>query len=83
QRVFYDAHMDENLEGHVDTLAHHCDSAFIFWGNRIDGTGLICEVEIEGELQIIESPASVFIPSGLKHRYKYLSGTGTYTNIVL
>ena len=43
----------------------------------------ICEVEIEGEVQIIESPASVFIPSGLKHRYKYLSGTGTYTNIVL
>ena len=83
QRVFYDAHMDENLEGHVDTHAHHCDSAFIFRGNRRDGTGLICEVEIEGELQIIKSPASVFIPSGLKHRYKYLSGTGTYTNIVL
>ncbi|PEY37249.1 2-isopropylmalate synthase [Bacillus cereus] len=83
QRVFYDHHMAENLEGHVDTHAHHCDSAFIFWGNRIDGTGLVCEVEIEGELQTIESPASVFIPSGLKHRYKYLSGSGTYTNIVL
>ncbi|MBO1625569.1 homocitrate synthase/isopropylmalate synthase family protein [Bacillus arachidis] len=83
QRVFYDNHIDENLAGHVDTHAHHCDSAFIFWGNRVDGTGLICEVEIEEELQIIESPASVFIPAGLKHRYKYLSGTGTYTNIVL
>ncbi|MDP1459668.1 2-isopropylmalate synthase [Bacillus wiedmannii] len=83
QRIFCNQHMDGNLEGHVDYHAHHCDSAFVFWGNNIDGTGLICEVEIEGDVQIIESPASVFIPSGFKHKYKYLSGVGTYTNIVL
>lgn len=40
-------------------------------------------MEIEGDVEIIESPASVFIPSGFKHKYKYLSGVGTYTNIVL
>lgn len=83
QRIFYHQHINDNLEGPVDHHAHHCDSAFMFWGNNIDGTGLVCEVEIEGDVQTIESPASVFIPSGFKHKYKYLSGVGTYTNIVL
>lgn len=82
-RVFHRDYTDVDLEGHVDIHAHHCDSAFIFWGNEADGTGLLCEVEIEGERQIIQSPKSVFIPAGLKHTYKYLSGAGTYTNIVL
>nr|WP_295970132.1 2-isopropylmalate synthase [uncultured Bacillus sp.] len=83
QRVFPHDSIADDLEGHVDVHAHHCDSAFIFWGSRPDGTGLVCEVEIEGEQQIIESPKSVFIPAGLKHSYRYLSGSGTYTNIVL
>lgn len=83
QRVFHYTTENHNLEGHVDVHAHHCDSAFIFWGSEADGTGLRCEVEIEGECQIIESPKSIFIPAGFKHTYKYLSGAGTYTNIVL
>ncbi|XOS92299.1 hypothetical protein ACLMAB_29355 [Brevibacillus laterosporus] len=40
-------------------------------------------MEIEGEVQQVMSPASIFIPAGLQHTYKYLSGSGTYTNIVL
>ncbi|MED3553970.1 2-isopropylmalate synthase [Cytobacillus praedii] len=83
QRIFYDCHTHNNSEGHVDYHAHHCDSAFIFWGNGTKGTGLICEVEIDGEVQIVESPASVFIPSGFRHKYNYLSGAGVFTNIVL
>lgn len=83
KRIFHHDYTNVDLEGHVDIHAHHCDSAFIFWGNEADGTGLLCEVEIEGERQIIQSPKSIFIPAGLKHTYKYLSGAGTYTNIVL
>lgn len=83
QRVFSGCITDDSSTSHVDMHAHHCDSAFIFWGSELDGSGLRCEVEIEGEMQIVESPASIFIPAGLQHTYKYLSGKGTYTNIVL
>ena len=70
-------------ENHVDTHAHHCDSAFIFWGDQPDGSGLICQVRLGDEEKIIESPASLFIPAGIDHSYHYVSGKGTYTNIVL
>lgn len=83
QRVFNGTSEEQKMEAHVDVHVHHCDSAFIFWGNEIDGTGLLCEVEIEAERHIVESPCSIFIPAGLKHTYQYLSGSGTYTNIVL
>ena len=83
QRVFNTSCLDGKEEGHVDVHAHNCDSAFIFWGTEVDGTGLQCEVEIEGERKMVESPASIFIPAGLNHTYQYVSGTGTYTNIVL
>lgn len=70
-------------EKHVDTHAHHCDSAFIFWGDQPDGSGLICQVRLGEKEKIIESPASIFIPAGIEHSYHYVSGKGTYTNIVL
>ncbi|MBW4497321.1 MAG: 2-isopropylmalate synthase [Oscillatoria princeps RMCB-10] len=70
-------------EKHVDTHAHHCDSAFIFWGDAPDGTGLICNVQLGDEERTVESPASVFIPAGVRHAYYYVAGRGTYTNIVL
>ncbi|MHA5863117.1 hypothetical protein ACVSMD_11965, partial [Pseudomonas aeruginosa] len=29
-----------------------------------------------------QSPASVFIPAGVEHSYRYLGGSGTYINFV-
>ncbi|PFT87811.1 2-isopropylmalate synthase, partial [Bacillus thuringiensis] len=83
QRQFYGGCMEEVTDGHVDVHVHDCDSAFLFWGDQVDGAGLICEVEIEGERHLISSPASIFIPAGLLHTYRYVYGRGTYTNIVL
>lgn len=70
-------------ENHVDTHAHHCDSAFVFWGDQPDGSGLTCHVQLDKEEKTINSPASVFIPAGLEHSYRYVAGKGTYINIVL
>ena len=70
-------------EKHVDSHTHHCDSAFVFWGDQPDGTGLVCSVELEDKKMLVNSPASVFIPAGLEHTYEYVSGAGTYINIVL
>jgi isopropylmalate/homocitrate/citramalate synthase len=70
-------------EKHVDSHTHHCDSAFIFWGDQPDGTGLVCSVELDGKKMLVDSPASVFIPADIEHTYEYVSGAGTYINIVL
>ncbi|WP_309411764.1 2-isopropylmalate synthase [Bacillus cereus] len=83
QRQFYKTCSEDVKEGHVDAHIHNCDSAFLFWGNQLDGSGLICEVEIEKEKHLVISPASIFIPAGLVHTYRYVYGQGTYTNIVL
>ncbi|HDW3057340.1 TPA: 2-isopropylmalate synthase [Bacillus cereus] len=83
QRHFYGGCSEDVKEGHVAVHVHNCDSAFLFWGDKLDGTGLICEVEIEGERQLVSSPASIFIPAGFLHTYRYVYGRGTYTNIVL
>lgn len=79
---FFEEEM-KNTEKHVDKHTHHCDSAFLFWGDTSDGSGLVCCVQINGEEKIIHSPASVFIPAFIEHSYYYIAGKGSFTNIVL
>lgn len=70
-------------QSHVDAHIHNCDSAFLFIGKNPNLTGLGCEVQLGDEKHMIESPASVFIPKGLKHSYRLVRGGGYYANIVL
>ncbi|CCF13010.1 2-isopropylmalate synthase domain protein [Brevibacillus laterosporus GI-9] len=51
KRVFSHHTSASFSKSHVDTHSDHCDSAFIFWGAEPDGSGLQCEVEMEGEVQ--------------------------------
>ena len=69
--------------GHVDKHAHVCDSLFLFMGEKKDLKGLTVEVTL-GETQFsLESPVSIFIPAGLSHSYRVLSGSGLFVNHVL
>jgi isopropylmalate/homocitrate/citramalate synthase len=72
-----------SASGHVDIHRHTCDSALVFLGDQPDRTGLTCEVQIAGEIQIVTSPATIFIPLGVEHCYRYLAGGGEVLNIVL
>jgi len=78
---------DQSYQPHVDTHAHHCDSVFVFMGDSENGVGLTAKVTFgEGETaetQLVHSPASVFIPAGVKHTYEYVKGNGRFLNIVL
>ncbi len=80
-RSVEDAHEDQ--VSHVGAHAHTCDSAFLFMGDGPDLEGLVCEVALGDERYRLESPASVLIPKGLEHSYRFLSGSGYYINIVL
>lgn len=75
--------VQEDKKSHVDLHAHNCDSAFLFIGSSNDLSGLVCEINLGDEKYKIESPASVFIPRGLQHSYRFISGSGHYVNLVL
>jgi len=76
-------HQSEPAEAHVDAHRHVCDSLFMFIGKEAELKGLTVEVLFDGETQVIESPAAVFIPAGIEHSYRVLHGSGLYVNHVL
>ncbi len=86
ERIF-DKDYINSYQPHVDSHAHNCDSTFVFMGNNTDGTGLKVSVTFgHGEdsiTQIVDSPASVYIPMGVYHSYAYISGIGRFLNFVL
>lgn len=73
----------EDKDSHVSVHSHNCDSTFLFLGKERNLTGLTCEITLGSEKYVVKSPASVFIPSGLKHSYRLINGSGYYINIVL
>ncbi|EST38933.1 hypothetical protein N566_04780 [Streptomycetaceae bacterium MP113-05] len=75
--------MDDYGAGHVDSHVHYCDSLFMFLGDEASYQGLSVEVGLGDETFQVRSPASVFIPAGVRHSYRVVDGSGTYLNHVL
>lgn len=75
--------MDDFGPGHVDCHRHNVDSLFLFIGHEEGLTGLTAEVTLGDEKFLVESPCSVFIPSGVRHSYRAIAGEGIYLNHVL
>ena len=68
---------------HVELHSHNCDSLWMFFGNKNDLKGLQVEVVLGKEKYKLNSPASIYIPKGVKHTYRFIKGSGNYVNIVL
>jgi 2-isopropylmalate synthase len=83
ERIFEKDYSEDFPESHVDVHEHCCDSFFIFMGEEADGSGLFVNVTLGEQSETIGSPASLFIPAFVKHKYEYLKGKGRYLNIVL
>ncbi|MEM3759889.1 MAG: hypothetical protein QXZ02_02105 [Candidatus Bathyarchaeia archaeon] len=73
----------DNSSPHVEIHSHDVDSLWMFIGDGEGLTGLQVEVTLEDKKYILNSPASVYIPAGVKHTYRFLKGSGKYINIVL
>lgn len=69
----------KHLEDHI----HDVDSVMTFIGDDDDLSGLQIEVHLDDEIQVVESPFSVYVPGGLRHGYKFVKGSGKYVNLVL
>ena len=67
---------------HVDSHRHHVDSLFLFLGNEDQMTGLKVKVFLDDQEFEVESPVSIFIPAGVEHTYKFISGSGLFINNV-
>ncbi len=72
-----------NEQPHVEPHVHDDDSLFLFIGDRADLTGLTVEVNTENDAYPLSSPASVYIPAGVPHAYRFVEGSGKFVNIVL
>lgn len=70
--------IDDYKEGHVDVHRHCVDSVFLFIGHGPALRGLTVEVCLGADTFVVESPSSVFIPSGLLHGYRVLAGAGLF-----
>lgn len=73
----------DNPEQHFEDHTHDVDSLWLFEGNKNDLTGLKIEVKLGDQEFVLDSPVSIYIPAGLIHNYRLISGSGSYTNIVL
>ncbi len=73
----------DNPKQHVEDHFHEVDSLWLFEGIENDLTGLQVEVKLGDEVYVLDSPASVYIPAGMMHNYRFIKGSGHYTNIVL
>lgn len=56
--------------------SHDFVETYIFLGRDPDYSGLLAEVILESERYEVVSPASVYIPAGISHKYKMLCGSG-------
>lgn len=73
----------DNPEQHIEDHEHPVDSLWLFEGDKPDLTGLKVEVKLGDKKFTLDSPASVYIPAGITHNYRFIRGSGRYTNIVL
>lgn len=63
--------------------SHTVDAVMIFMGFGEKLEGLKAEVTLGRKSHVVNSPASIYVPAGVRHSYKVLKGSGTYTKIVL
>lgn len=73
----------DNPPGHIEDHSHATDSLWMFEGSNLDLTGLEVEIKLGEHTQRLKSPASVYIPAGVVHNYRFIRGSGHYTNIVI
>ncbi|MEO1263317.1 MAG: hypothetical protein AAFZ15_31195 [Bacteroidota bacterium] len=88
---------DANVSGTVKNIAltdipqlefepaekHNVDRYSIFIGKNDHLEGLTCEVQLDDEIFLINSPATIFIPAGIAYSYRIMNGEGFYFNHVL
>lgn len=82
-RVFDNFNNEPNNDGYIETHSHHTDSLWLFIGKENDLTGLTVLIDIDNNEKIVYSPASVYIPANVKHKYLPIKGAGYYINILL
>lgn len=73
----------KNLEYHSESHSHMADSALIFIGSRNRLKGLKSEVMLDNKKFVVDSPCGVYLPAGLRHTHRYVSGSGFFLKVLL
>ncbi len=67
----------------IDLHKHSVDNVMMFLGDKPGLKGLVAEVSIGDRKHIVDSPASIYVPAGISHTYRFVEGSGKYVNVVL
>jgi hypothetical protein len=73
----------KNAEAHVTPHKHTVDQMYCWIGSNEDLSGLQIEVLLDGRSTIVDSPKSVYIPAGVEHSHRYVSGDGHFVGILI
>ena len=73
----------KNPRMRLDVHRHSVDNVMMFLGDDPGLKGLSAEVSIGDKKHIVNSPASVYVPAGVNHTYRFVEGSGKYVNVVL
>ena len=75
-----DAYCSSETHRHTHPHTHDFDEI-----NLLVSTGepLVYEFKLDGSVETVQSPACIYIPAGVEHFSKALSGTGTFVCIQL
>ncbi len=73
----------QDAKPHVSLHKHTVDQAYVWIGNEPDLSGLTVEVFLGDEKFLVTSPRLVYIPAGVPHAHRYVSGSGHFLGILL
>ena len=70
------ANVPKEVPDYVEMHSHDVDQLFILLSDTDDSGALEAEFKLEDEVYRVKSPVTVFIPKGVPHSQKVLSGSG-------
>lgn len=73
----------KNTKPHISYHVHTVDQMYMWIGNKKNLKGLKIEVFLGNESFKLKSPVAVYIPAGVKHSHRYISGSGYFIGILI
>jgi 2-isopropylmalate synthase len=72
----------EKPKDYVELHTHDVDQVFVFIGEPDNEESLEIEFTFDNEKYLIRSPITVFVPKGVPHTQKIISGSGRYITLL-
>ncbi len=76
------SNVPENADSYVELHTHDVDQVFVFLSGPKGTEPLSIEFVFEDETYSVESPVTVFVPKGVPHSQRVVSGSGRLVTLL-